>query len=447
MMKPDFLHKTLMLCSLFLAANIAFGQQINSVQSPVKLTLNEVWSKATTNNKNIRIQQLRVEGSQEEILDAKAERLPEINATGQYARVSNVPLYTNGLFHTPEQFEVVHTSYRVGADAYLNLYNGNKTNNNISRQQIIHQIGSEQKNMTVSDIKLQASAYFLDLQRSTIFKQLILTHISDQEKQLEQIRQLQKNGVVLKSDVLRAELQLSRTQLSLTQIENDYAIANQKLNILMGEPDETPVVPSEVPQVDELPMKAYPEYLSIAMENAHQNKISEQEIKLRRLQLKDVRGNVSPKVGLFADYNYSYPQVQFYPYSITLYGLGLAGIRASFPIDALYHNRHKVKAAEIEYKQQELEHQTTQDQIRQKVNEAFLRYEEALNRIRVAKTNIAQATESSRIVTNTYFNQLSLVTDLLESNTELLQSRFDLAAAQIAAQLQYYQLQNVIGNL
>jgi outer membrane protein TolC len=446
-MKPDFLKLTLMLSCLISTANIALGQHADSLYKPVNLTLKQVWDKAVLSNKNIQIQQLRVAGSQEEVLDAKAERLPEINATGEYARVSNLPIYTNGLFHTPEHFEVVHNSYRVGADAYLNLYNGHKTSNNISRQQIIQQIRSAQKNMTVSDIKLQASAYFLDLQRSTIFKQLILTHISDQEKQLEQIRQLQKNGVVLKSDVLRAELQLSRTQLSLTQIQNDYAIANQKLNILMGEPDGIPVVPSEMPEVDKLPMKTYEEYLSIAMSNAFQNQISEQEIKLRRLQLNDVRGNVSPKIGLFADYNYSYPQIQFYPYSIALYGLGLAGIRASFPIDALYHNRHKVKAAEIEYKQQELEHHNTQDQIRQKVNEAFLRYDEALNRIRVARTNIEQATESSRIVTNTYFNQLSLVTELLEANTQLLQSRFDLAAAQIAAQLQYYQLQNVIGNL
>jgi outer membrane protein TolC len=447
MKKPDFLKITLMFSCLLMTDGIAVGQQASRPVNPVSLTLAQAWAQAAINNKNIQVQQLRVEGSQEEILDAKAERLPEINVNGEYSRVSNVPIYTNGLFHTPEQFPVIHYSYRAGADAYLNLYNGHKTTNNISRQQIIHQIRSAQKNMTASDIKLQTAAYYLDLQRSSIFKQLILTNIADLQKQLEQIRQLHTNEVVLKSDVLRAELQLSRTQLSLTQIENDYAIANQQLNILIGQPDEVRILPADLPEEENLPMKTYGEYLSIAMHNAYQNKISEQESELRRLQLKDVRGNVSPKVGLFADYNYSYPQIQFYPYSIALYGFGLAGIRASFPIDAFYHNRHKVKAAEIAYKQQELEHQNTQDQIRQKVNEAFLRYEEALNRIRVAKTNIEQARESSRIVTNTYFNQLSLVTDLLESNTQLLQSRFDLAAAQIAAQLQYYQLQNVIGNL
>jgi outer membrane protein len=429
---------------LLLLANTACGQNTIPAKS---LSLNEVWEKATLNNKSVQIQQLRVETSKEEILDAKAERLPEITALGEYARVSNLPIYTNGLFHTAEQFEVVHTSYRVGGDAYFNLYNGNKTNNNISRQQILEHIRKEQKNRTVSEIKVQASAYFLDLHRSFIFRTLMLANIEDQGKQLAQIKQLQKNGVVLKSDVLRAELQLSRQRLSLTQIQNDIAIANQKLNILMGDPDEQPILPAALPDLDKLPLKSYEEYLAIATNNSYENKISEQETSLRRLQLKDIRGNVSPRVGLFANYAYSYPQIQFYPYSIALYGLGLAGIRASFPIDAFYHNRHKVKAAEIEFKVQEIEHQNTQDSIRQKVKEAYLRYQEALTRIAVARTNIQQATEASRIVSNTYFNQLSLVTELLQSNTELLQSQFDLTAAQIAAQLQYYQLQNVIGNL
>jgi outer membrane protein len=445
MMKYVLQLKNALIWTLFLLANTAAGQ--NSPTNAHAISLQEVWDKATLNNKSIQIQQLRVETSKEDILDAKAERLPEISAMGEYARVSNLPIYTNGIFHTPEHFEVVHTSYRLGGDAYLNLYNGNKTNNNISRQQILETIRSEQKNRTVSEIKVQASAYFLDLHRSYIFRTLMLANIADQEKQLAQIRQLHKNGVVLKSDVLRAELQLSRQRLSLTQIQNDIAIANQKLNILIGDPDEQAVLPAALPDLDKLPSKSYEEYLAIAMSNAYERKISEQEMQLRRLQIKDIRGNVSPRVGLFANYAYSYPQIQFYPYSLALYGLGLAGIRATFPIDALYHNKHKVKAAEIEFRAQEIEHLNTQDSIRQRVKEAYLRYQEALNRIAVAKTNIQQATEASRIVSNTYFNQLSLVTELLESNTQLLQSQFDLEAAQIAAQVQYYQLQNVIGNL
>lgn len=419
----------------------------DAADKAVTLTINQVWDKAAAQNKIIQMQELGVAASAEEVLDAKAERLPEIGTEAEYGKVSNFSLFVDGLLHKPELLPVEHTFYKVGGDAYLNLYNGRKTSTNITRQQILHEIRSERRNQTVSEVKLQAAAYYLDLQRSIAFKALIEQNIADQERQLKQIRQLLINGVVLKSDVLRAELQLSRQNLTLNQINNDISIARQKLNILMGDPDEQLILPAELPLAETLPLKKYEEYLREAMARSYENKISEEQTRLSKLELKDVKANVNPKLGLFANYAYSYPQIQFYPYSNDLYGLGTAGIKASFSVDALYHNKHKVKAAQIELQTQELEHHHTQDQIRQKVNEGYLRYNESLNRIKVAETNVIQAKENARIVNNTYFNQLSLVTDLLESNTQLLQTQFDLAAASIAAQLQYYQLQNIIGNL
>lgn len=415
-------------------------------QTPITLT--QIWEKVVENNKAIQMQELRIRGSAEGIKDAKAERLPEISAEGEYARVSNVPIYENGLFHTPSQFEVVHTSYKFGADAYLNIYNGGKTNIRIAEEKKENEIAVEQKKLTTAEIKLRATAYYLDLQRSRIFKSLLLKDIADQEKQLEEIKQLLKNGVVLKSDVLRITLKLSRQKMALVQLNNDIAIANQKLDILTGMPDETVIEPSsDDPAVDLPVLKPYNDYLSAAMQQSFAYKISEKETEMRKLELKNIKANVSPKLGLFANYNYTYPQILLYPYSVALYGLGFYGVKASFPISSLYHNTHKAKAAQLKYEQQEVEHSDTEDKIRQEVNEAYLRYREALTRIDVAKENISQATENLRIVNNTYFNQLSLITDLLDADTQLLQTRFDLAAARIAAQLQYYQLQKAIGNL
>ena len=428
------------------AAGTKAQEKLDSTSPAIQLSLGEVWNKAEAYNKQIQMQQMSVEASKEEIKDAKAERLPDITATAEFARVTNMPLYEHGLFKAPTQFPVLHNYYRVGGDAYFNIYNGKKTATNIAVSETANQIAAEQKKLTTSEIKLRASTFFLDLQRSIVFKNLLLSHIADQEKQLSQIRQLQKNGVVLKTDVLRAELELSRQRLSLTQIENDIAIARQKLNIVIGQPDSLNLVPLADTGAS-FSLKSYEDYLADAMSHSYQYRISEKQTELRRLQLQNAKTNVLPRVGLFANYAYTYPEIQFYPYAPYLYGLGMYGVRATLPISGLYHNKHKVKAAEIEYKRQELEHADTEDAIRQQVKEAYLRYKEAVNRIDVAKTNIQQATENLRIVRNTYFNQLSLLTDLLDADTQVLQTRFDYAAAQIAAQLQYYQLQKAIGNL
>ncbi|WP_432714432.1 TolC family protein [Pedobacter sp.] len=432
-----------LLCLPFFASGLVYGQQ-KTIAVPLSIT--QVWQRAEVSNKLLKMKNRKVAGAEEAILDAKAERLPEVRVEGEYAKVTNMPIYNNGLLHTHDQGEVIHTTYTVGAEAYLNLYNGNKTNLKIKAQEEKRQLAQEQLNLSISEIKLRCAGFYLEMQRSIVFKTLLLKDISDQEKQLEEIRALLKNGVVLKSDVLRAELKLSRQKMSLLEIENDFTIANQKLAILLGEPDDFQIQPDPIGTAD-VKVKEYEDYLNDGMANSHELKISEQETELSKLELKNVKSNVSLKLGLFATYKYSYPQIQFYPYAISLYGLGLGGLKASFPVSEFYHNKHKTEEAKIALHYQELEHSATSDQVRQDVKEAYLRYKECLTRIKVAEENIRHAQENLRIINNTYFNQLSLLTDLLDADTQLLQTRFDLAASQIAAQLQYYKLQKATGEL
>lgn len=441
------LNSILLLIAGLFSFHSSFSQQDTGSIHTMPVTLQQVWNKAEASGKTVQMRKLEIQSGVEELKDAKAEKLPEVSLDGEYGRVSNMPLYENGLFNKPDHFPVLHSFYGVGGEAYLNLYNGGKSNNKIAEQQTLLKIKEDQLGLTASNVKLQATGYYLDLVRGKLFKQYILSHIADEEKQLQHIRQLQKSGVILKSDVLRAELQLSKLQLSLHTIENDLTIANQKLNLLVGQNESIENEPVFDPGADSLVLKSYDDYLNEAFQHSYSYKISEGQADLKALKVKDVKANLSPKIGFFANYNYAYPQIQFYPYGDALYGLGMAGVKASFPISGIYQNRHKVKAAQLDLKTQELEHANTADAVRQQVKEAYLRYKESLDRVGVAKKNIDQAVENARIVHNTYFNQLSLITDLLDADTQVLQTRFDLVAAQTTAAYQYYQLQNAIGSL
>jgi outer membrane protein TolC len=412
------------------------------------LTLTDVWKQAEVYNKQLQMQYLRVKSLEERTKAAKDERLPEVKANGLYARVSNLAIYEDGLFKAPTQFPVVHEYYSVGGDAYLNLYNGGKTTREIKARQTEAELAKEQQNLTVAEIRYKAAALYLDVYRGRMYEKVLNQYIRDREKELEEIRQLFKNGVVLKSDVLRAELNLSKQRMSLLEIRNGIKIANQRLNIMIGQPDSTDnQLAIDTLVVDEHTDRSYEDFVADAYHNSFESRISEKETQLRELRLKDVKSNILPKVGLYAEYGYTYPQIQFYPYAISLYGLGQAGVKASMPLSALYQNKHKRAEAKINLERQEIEHADIQDQVREAVRTAYLRYTEALTRIQVANDNITQAKENFRIVNNTYFNQLSLLTDLLDAETQLLQARFDLTTAAVTAQLQYYQLLKATGNL
>lgn len=412
------------------------------------LTLTAVWQKTSAYNKQLQMKQLSVESARERVKNARTERLPEVKGDGMYARFSNFALYEDGILHAPTQIPIEKKgTYKISGEAFLNLYNGGKINREIHAAETEAELAAEQKNLTEQELKYKAAAYYLDIYRNSQYEQVMLQDIAERERELVEIRHLQQNGVVLKSDVLRAELRLSKQKMTLLEIRNNLKIAMQRLNIMMGEPDDQIIHIAMDTLNPASQQRTYEEYLNDAYAHSYEFKISEKETRLSELKLEQAKANILPKVGLFAEYGYSYPQILMYPYSFNLYGLGMAGIKASLPISQLYTNKHRKAEAKINLERQEIEHADTKDRVREEVNAAYLRYTEALTRIQVAKENIAQAKENFRIVNNTYFNQLSLLTDLLDAETQLLQSRFDLTTAEATAQLQYYQLLKATGNL
>ncbi|HEY0174948.1 MAG TPA: TolC family protein, partial [Pedobacter sp.] len=190
-----YIKKTVLCVFLSLNLTFSFAQKDQETETPLPLSLSQVWQKADAFSKAIKIKNLGVQGSVQEVKDARAERLPELSVSGNFEKATNIPVYENGLFSTPTQHEVIHTLYKIGADGYLNVYNGSKTNLNIAKEEILHKVAIEQQNMTASEIRLRAAAYYLDLQKNIIFRDLLIKDIADQEKQLKEIRQFLKHGV------------------------------------------------------------------------------------------------------------------------------------------------------------------------------------------------------------------------------------------------------------
>lgn len=438
-----------MLCFIIQQSLLLFSQNHRS-DSPTEvrpLSIDEAWSMAVVSSRKINLSHLESEVSKEEIKESSYERFPEISLNGNYEYATNIPVYEDGLLKPPVQHEVIHLLYKVSTDFYLNIYNGNKLNLQIDKKKILADIAQVQKELTTSEIKLQTAAYYFNLQANYVFKDLMIRDIANQEKQLAEIKELYKRGVILKSDVLRSELKLSNQKMLLVKIENDIAIANQKLNILIGLPDHEKVDPYEELTPEMFVLQPYEAYLEITKAHSYDYHISEKMVELKKIELERIHANVKPKIGLYGEFYLANPQIFLYPYSPSNYTLGIFGVKASLPLSEFFINKPKERAAKLNLEKEELEHHHTDDRIREKVYEAYLRFKESLIKIDVAKADIDQAEENTRIVHHNYLNQTALITDLLDADVQLLQSRFNFVTAKVTAQIQYYQLQNVLGTL
>ena len=95
------------------------------------------------------------------------------------------------------------------------------------------------------NICLQSVAQYLDMIRLRDQKKFIDEQIIRAETRLRNINALYRNQKVTRSDVLRAELNLSAVKLNLEQVENDFTISNQKLNVLLNLADSTHIIPTD----------------------------------------------------------------------------------------------------------------------------------------------------------------------------------------------------------
>ena len=67
--------------------------------------------------------------------------------------------------------------------------------------------------------------------------------------------------------------------------------------------------------------------------------------------------------------------------------------------------------------------------IRMDVRTAFLRHQEALQRVEALQLSVRQAQENYRIMQNRYLNQLAILTDLLDANSVRLNVELQLVTA------------------
>lgn len=418
---------------------------ISEVQASdtLRTSLEDIISKALLNSKQIETSYLQIEESKLAVQQQRMELLPEISLRGSASYATNMPVYDHGLFNKPSQHDVIHYLYDTGVDFYLNLYNGHKDMMKIESRKLEQVLASIAWANDKAGIKLDVCNLFLDLERSYMDKTLIESDIIDQKAQLKEIKNLYTSGVLLHSDVLRMELELSKRELLLVQIEHDIQVFNQKLNFIIG--DGAVIVP--IPHDFMVRVESYDESWAFAKHHAFVLQQSEQEVKIKQLAIKQSKANYLPELGIAGNFTFANPQIFLYPYNDSWYNLGIVGLKLKVPISAVYRNKNLVKVAKVSLDREEVKHHLEEEHMQRQLLQAHLDYKLACVQRDVCLKNVGLAKENARIIKNRYFKSSALVTDLLDADMEHLKTLFELETAKIAIQKHYYFIEFLKGTI
>jgi len=431
---------------LSICATSLHAQQMENVQP---FSLEDMWKVAEANNRTLKLADLNLQQSALEVLEAKDRLLPELSLGGDVKLNAKFLIYDHGLFSSPQDVPVKGYGYSAGYNLNFNLFNGGKDRRNVTikKEEVIR--NEYEAELQKHHVKYNVAVVYFELYRWLHFHDFLDAEIGTEKKQLSLIASLHKNGIVLKSDVLRTSVKLSQLELSLSEVKKKIAIAKQQLNILMGRKNEAELDISIQDHVASAPVTSsdYNYYMDIAFKNSPEYKMVKSDIKLSGLGISQVKSSLLPKVSLYANYNYTYPQISFYPYSNNLWGFGQTGIKIQFSLDNLYKRKHSIASSKAINDQAKEKAEIRRDEISLQVKEASLQEQQAFESVETALKNMAKTKEAVRVIRSSYLNQESLLTDLLEAENALLEAKFNLTTAQTNVQLTHIRLLMIAGIL
>lgn len=432
----------------FLVGNLeqAIAQEINHPSFSVSLM--EAVQFAKSQNKNVQVARIEESATDEERKDAYRAALPTVNVSGSYQRFTDLTLFTEGLSHsTTGPRKPTPNATSTGIDALFNIYSGGHQRAFQKEQTFRQDLAKLNADDQSGNIALQTANQYLDLIRLVDLKKYIQDQLKRAQTRLKNINTLYKNQKVTKSDVLRAEVMLSNVELSLQQTENDISITNQRLDVLMNVPDSVRLNPTDSAAMP----KPRPDSLLPLIERAGISAFSvrkaAENVEIQRARVSGIQSASMPSLGFYTAYGLNYPNYLFFPSVNQAYAVGFVGLKAQYSISSIYHNKGKVAAGKLRVKELELQQQAVTDNITTDVKSYYIKYIEALNRISVNQRSVEQSQVNYRIVTTKYFNQLALLTDLLDADNLYQESRFNLIKAQTDALTIYYHLLYSSGNL
>lgn len=413
-----------------------------------RLSLQQAIETGLKNNKNIRISHLKQEMSVTHEKDLGMEKLPDIEFHTSYSQVTNLFQHQNGFFNKATKYDVINGMYDFTLSASIPVYMGGKIRNTEKKASIDTEISTLRTHQDERQLKMEIITAFLQIHHLKEQQSLILDKMKEDSVNIKQVKALKANGVVTVNEVLRTSLQLSNHTMSWTELDNDIQIAEHQLKTILSLPEnqemhaDTQDLISDkavIPYIEELTETALSKNESVGM--THKN------LTLKELDRKITRANYLPKITAGGEYFIKYPNMMFFPPEPYAYRLGMLGVHLTYPIENLYKNKYKMQEAKENIDLAKLQIEENEENIRHSVYEAYKKFEETDQKVKIAEEAIGQAKENYRIVRTKYANKLSLITELIDADNSYLEAESNLISVKINRQLKYYQLQYTIGNL
>lgn len=375
---------------------------------------------------------------------ARMARYPDINVGLAAGYIGRPTIFKQGL-SDPVHPDVPDWSHNYDVEVIQPIYQGGKIGYNLKRASLEKQIAALNTENDEAEVKMLLLRQYMDL--FSLYKQqeVLSRNIEESNRRLADIRRMKKEGLVTRNDELRSELQLTNDQLACREADDNILIVSQQLDVVLGLDETWLLQPDTAILYETASLKGYDEYVQQAYGNYPGLKIAGYNKQVAQNDMQYSKAGYLPSVSIRGANALSRPL------SSTLEDVfnnnWNIGLSVFYNLSSLYRNRHNVHQAQQNVFYRENVEEQVRQNIRISVRSAYIRHNEAVDRVKALVLAVQQANENYRIVHNRYMNQLSILTDLLDASRVRLEAELQLTTARSTAVYSYYQLLRACGNL
>lgn len=429
---------------LLLLALVFLGIPSLKAQEKTGLTLNEAINIVLSKSNAVALANAKVETKKYESQTVKNNKYPDLRVSGQYLRLTNANVNSklNSNSSNPPSAPLAVNQLMLGQiNSSLPLFSGFKLQNSVRASENLYLSEKAKSEQTKEEIAMEVVEYYANLYRAQKAVNLITENLKSAEQRVTDFTALEKNGIIARNDLLKAQLQQSKVQLSLDEAYKNVSVLNYYLITLLKLPEDYKIgidenqfannQPINIIQNEEIALKTRKDLEAIHFIQ----KASENNIKI-------AKSAYFPTVNLTGGFIYLDLKN-----ALTVSNAMNFGVGVSYDIANIFKNGANVKAAKSKALEATQSEAILSENIKVQVQQAIENYNLALKQNLVYEQAIGQATENYRIVKDKYDNGLSNTTDLLEADVEQLNSKINYAYSRANIMLKYYEMQSASGQL
>ena len=304
------------------------------------------------------------------------------------------------------------------------------------------QMAQLNETLTASEVILETDQAYALMVKAQEMSKVAKSYNAVLEELMKNVQSAYKHGLKSKNDVLKVQVKLNESELSIRKAENALRLANMNLCHLIGKPlTETLLISDNFPTIEQHletqinDITARPEY-----------SILDKQVDIAKQQVKLSKSELLPQIGIRGSYDYIHGlKVN----EQTLFDKGSYSVmlNVTVPIFHFGERINKVRAAKSQLEQTRIEQADLNEKMHLELTQAANNLDEAKLEAALADRSLEQADENRRISKGEYEAGLEPLSDHLEAQALWQQAYETKVDAHFQLYLNYIKYLKAAGHL